>query len=234
MEKIGAYYQCYKNRESLNFVLENFRKNYIDSTVVLLCDGGYDFESEARNFNCHYFYETKLKTKVNLIFENFESCVSYLERLKKSLNFINENFFILLEDDVYVIKTVTDSLFFDINGCNFNEFLSEKICKVLNDRLNKNHKKYFYGGFGGCILNKHFFINILSDEKKWKKDIGIFYENSTTLDLASDKILSFLCIINNGTIGNYDGFCETWYNDYEKRMSNKTVEVLHQYKKYYK
>lgn len=234
LEQIGAYYQCFKNKQSLNFVLNNFRKIYPESNIVLVNDGGDDFLEESIKYNCNYIFDKKLNTKKNLIFEDLQSIKNFIKRISSNIYLIKEDFFILLEDDVFVIKQIESELKFDVNGCNKNEFFSKKLSDVIKSK-NKNIKddNIFYGSFGGCVLRTHFFKDIFKNTEKIDYYIQIFYENSNLSDCASDKILSYLCLINNGTIGHYDGLCETWYPDYKERYDLNNIEVLHQYKIYY-
>ena len=156
---IGAYYQCFNQDKSLNFVLTNYRKFYNNTNIVLVCDGGSDYSSEALKYNCHYHYEKKINTEKNLIFKSIDSTFTFFERLGKFINEIDEDFFIILEDDVLIMNKITIShLQFDINGCNVNEFLSENINNDLkNYNKNYNLDKFYFGGCGGSILKTIFF-----------------------------------------------------------------------------
>lgn len=233
MEQIGAYYQCFKNKEALNFVLSNYRKWYPDTTIVLLCDGGEDFTEESKKFNCRYIHDYKISTKNNLIFNDLDSTKRFIERLSNNINQIIEPFFILLEDDVYIVKKVESSLLYDINGCNQNEFFSDSITSLIKRKNTNLEKRIFYGSFGGCILNTSFFKQVLQNKIKINADLNDYNLFAHETEFASDKILTYLCLINGGSIGPYNGFCETWYDDYEERLKLNDIEVLHKYKKHY-
>jgi len=233
MEQIGAYYQCYRNKKSLNFVLENYRKYYPENSIVLVCDGGDDFTEESVKYSCNYLYDQKIETEKNLIFKNINSAKRFIERLSLNIHHISEDFFILLEDDVYVISAIKSDLNNDINGCNRNEFFSEGISNLINNKRMWPNQKVYYGSFGGCILRTSFFKDILADTNKMDSDLEEYFEKSNQTEWASDKILTYLCLINNGTIGHYSGLAETWYPDIEERMNSNSVEVLHQYKEHY-
>lgn len=230
---IGAYYQCYKRDEALKFVLDNYRKIYPSTTLIMVNDGGNDFTEISKNYNANYFYEIKAETEKNLIFKNPESAVVFIQRLSNYIHLINEDFFILLEDDVFVINDVPlNELKNDINGCNFNEFLSVKVSKHLeNFRTDVN--KFYFGACGGSILRTDFFKKILSNFKQIKFDVFQYCLLADNSEWASDRILSYLCWKYNGTIGQYDGFCETWYPDLDNRFKLNNIQVLHQYKNLY-
>ena len=149
---------------------------------------------------------------------------------------ISEDFFIILEDDVFIKKEIDiESLKYDINGCNKNEFFKDGISSIIRQRNEKlrDVNNIYYGAFGGCVLNAEFFKSIFRDKEKLNKDLYTFYQNCTQDECAADIILSYLCLINNGTIGHYNGLCEIWYKDYEERERSNNIEVLHHYKKYY-
>lgn len=233
MEQIGAYYQCYKNRSSLNFVLDNYRKHYPKTNVVLVCDGGDDFTEESLKYQCNYIHDVKIETEKNLIFKDLNSAKRFIERISKNIHLITEDFFILLEDDVYIISAIKSKLENDINGCNKNEFFSDRISSIINERNNRSNARVYYGSFGGCVLRTSFFKKILKEENGIIRDLVEYFANSNSSEWASDKILTYLCLMNGGTIGHYSGLCETWYPDLEERMNSNSVEVLHQYKEHY-
>jgi len=68
---------------------------------------------------------------------------------------------------------------------------------------------------------------------KLYSDLDVYFKNSGPSEWASDKLLTYLCLVNGGTIGHYSGLCETWYHDLEMRLKTNSVEVLHQYKEHY-
>ena len=234
MGKIGAYYQCYKREKSLLFVLENYRKIYPTDDLVLVCDGGNDYSAISEKYGFKYFHKEKVKTEKNLIFNDLVGITEFILRLREGIDFISSDFFIMLEDDVYVInETELNDLIFDINGCNFQENIGESVINLIrkyNPDLGINN--FYIGGCGGSILRTSFFKKILNLESL-VYDIQE-YCNSVSKELwASDRLLTYLCYKNKGTIGNYKGFCETWHNDYNKRYLEGTIEVLHQYKEKY-
>lgn len=233
MEKIGAYYQCHSNRTALEFVLQNYRSQYPDSTLVMVCDGGEDFSKEALVYKSVYVHDEKINTENNLVFRDLASLTRFVERLAENICHITEEYFMMLEDDVYVMKRVKSKMFSDINGCNTNEFFSEGTASLIRDVNKDVPYRVFYGCFGGSILRTEFFRRILMDREATNSLIGQYYARSVPTDLASDKILSFLCLVNGGTIGHYDGLCETWYTDIDSRLAKGEVEVLHKYKKHY-
>lgn len=232
---LGAYYQCYKKRTCVNFVLENFRKFYPDSSVFLICDGGKDFTEESKKYNCVYEYVERAYTQNVNLFEDVNSMKEHMFRFG-NIDKISENYFMILEDDVYIKKEVNiGNLKYDINGCNKNEFFKYAISSLIKEQNSNfsNIENIYYGAFGGCILNTEFFKKIFENKKKLESDLELFYKNATKDEVAADIILSYLCLINGGTIGSYNGLCEIWYKDYKEREQTNNIEVLHHYKDLY-
>lgn len=236
MAEISAYYQCYKNSKALDFVLSKFRSFYPESQIALVSDGGENFSKKAKEYKCEYTYESKLNSELNLVFNNFDSLKTFIFRIKKYTEKFKSKYLLLLEDDVIVYNKISETdLIYDINGCNFNEFFNfghESLLKQYNPSL-KVYNKIFFGGCGGSILNLDFFKKIFNDEEKLNKDIEEFFNHAEPQNCASDRGLSYICLKNQGTIGQYKGFCETWYPDYKIRKQNNSIEVLHQYKELY-
>lgn len=234
MEEISAYYQCYKNKKALDYVLSKFRQVYPESKLILVSDGGLDFSELSKKYNCDFFYEEKLDTKSNLVFNNLKSIENFIERIAKYSKIINSKYLLLLEDDVIVFKkTNTQELIYDINGCNKNEFLNLKIQQILKNNNPELSNKFYFGACGGSIINLDFFKNVFENKVKLILDTQEFFYNSQPFECASDRLLSFLCYKNKGSIGQYKGFCETWQEDYKIRKNNNTIEILHQYKDLY-
>jgi signal peptidase I len=231
MNDITAYYQCYKNKKALIYVLDSFKKKYPDSNIILVNDGGDDFEDIANHYKCDYFYEKKSQTTKNALYFTENSIFDYINNIRKHILTINTPYVILLEDDVVVVKKITmNDLKYDINGCNHSTRIEDSVFNLIK-KENIELIDRFYGGCGGCILNTNFFKKVFHNKEKLKLDLNEFILNSKTY--ASDYILSYLCLRNNGTIGQYPGFCETWHQDYQNRILNNSIEVLHQFKNLY-
>lgn len=246
---IGGLYIAYKRPKCVDFVLKNYRENYPDTDIVLVSDGGDDYSEVAKKYNCKYFYEENLTCfhgKQDALKMNYpiwnnepekkkESLKKSMKRIANKLSLIKENYFMLLEDDVYVIRsTDVKDLSFSINGCNPYSSLPKEVSSYLFNRDN-----LIYGGCGGCIFNKNFFKDVLSSHKT-DDDIEFYcdltknyVEDGNQTWWGLDCILSYLCYYNKGTIGQYPGFCETWHNNANQRLQLNTVEVLHKFKNLY-
>jgi hypothetical protein len=227
-QTLGAYYQCHKNAASFVRTILSFKKYYADNTVVVVNDGGYNYSEFCKDNGIKYRYLEKMSTISDaLLFNSYESCLFFLKNLFDSFSFIKETHVLLLEDDVRVLKTHTKSFLHSINGCNKNTCLPSYAVNVL---INKGYTgPFFYGGCGGCVLNKSFFQSI-----DFKEIERLIYEmRDETQMFASDILISFIAYYFGGTIEQYDEFAEEWYHDKQQRINNHSVAFLHQYKSDY-
>jgi hypothetical protein len=235
---LDAYYQCYKEKESLNYVLKNFRKHYQNSTITLVCDGGLNFEEEAKLYNCIYTHENHIPSVKSQQYDNISYLFQWMERFFTNIEKLKNKYFILLEDDVFIMKkTNLENLKYTINGCNKNQFFPNNVTQYLksfNNNLKLNDNLY-YGACGGSILETEFFQNLpYKDSKVLMQEVCNYCSMTPNNFWAVDAFISYLCYKDGGAIGNYDGFCETWHDNYQTRLNMQDIEVLHKYKIFYK
>ena len=235
---IDAYYQCFRQKRAFREVLRRFRSAYpsSQSKVVIVSDGGDDFSHIAAEHACDYHQLPNKTNNKNLIFSKAEGIFEYAARLGTYCKEFTNTHFLLLEDDVLTLKSVdVDTLAYDINGCNKNEFFDHSIANELrkyNPELSRS-KRIWYGACGGSIFKTEFMVNLLEDRSRLLKEADFYCSRASRSKWASDAFLSYLCLKHGGTIGQYPGFCETWYSDYGDRMVEGSIEVLHQYKRLY-
>jgi len=232
---IAAYYQCYKQPLAFEHCLKNFREHYPTSELWIVNDGGDPTLKEiAESYSpTQYEYEDNLSIETNAtIYSKPETILQWLARLRKCTMATEADFILLLEDDVFVMKPTT-GLQYDINGCNKGvRFPNSSIEQLIRSRNPNAPNPLYYGACGGCFFRVSFLRKIFENFTEVENDIKLFgiYSNC----FASDMVLSYLVWIHGGTIDQYPGFAETWYSDYKYRLQNGSIEVLHQYKNYYR
>src|SRR5580704_15114544 len=170
--RIGAWYPCYKQPKAVLEALRSFRKHYPASTIVMTCAGGDDLSALARSFNCHYFhFEDNLGEGKSIYPKTMENFLEFFRRLFYAFQFIQEDYVLLLEDDVKVLHPVdTKELVFTISGGSTfaaswkNERVIDFLTREAHTPLNKNklpHPRYtYFSGCGGTIWNRKFFMEI--------------------------------------------------------------------------
>jgi hypothetical protein len=234
MNSIGAFYQCYKRPKAVISVISSFRRHYPDATVHMVCDGGHDFSTLAAHFGCNYVHDPlNAGTGNALYFNSTETLVRWFRRIRMAAEHMSEDYILLLEDDVLVMNKVEEKLRYTINGVNAKMRLGRPITSVLK-RRNRSIPlftfNYYWGGFGGCIIDRRFVIQHLNEVEE---DI-VKLSPCVDRPLASDIWLSIVTLYHGGTIGPYRGLCETWNRDYLRRRDVlRNIAVLHQYKEVY-
>ena len=232
---IGAFYQCFKRQEAVVSVVQSFRDYYPNEGVFMVCDGGYDYKKLAEHFGAHYEYEVShVGNEKTTIFSSQDQLLTWLRRVYRAAEYLKEDYILVLEDDVSVRSEINEKLRFTINGVNKDVRLGREITSFLKKK-NKSipwwRLNYFWGGFGGCVINRKF---ILENFKNIEEDIKVL-KPYVKYDLYSSDIwLTILVLYHGGTIGPYEGLCETWYELYPfRRDFKKDIAVLHQYKEIY-
>jgi|GEM_PF-3558093 len=233
---IGAFYQCYKRPEAVISALSSFRKYYHEASIYMVCDGGFDYKQLASYFGCEYEYDTKHEGNgKTTIFDTKEKLLNWLKRLRKAAEVIKEDYILIMEDDVLVLNQVKGPLNYTVNGINPDVRLGMRITKMLKKR-NKSipfwKLNYYWGGFGGCIVDRKFILENFNDNLD--KDFDYLKKYSNVDTYTTDAWLSIFTLFYGGTIGQYSGLCETWWKSYKERMTVlHDIEILHQYKEIY-
>lgn len=231
---LGAYYQVYKQHHCVDYVLSKYRRFYTNTDVVLISDGGDDYTHIAQKYKCNYTYEKNLSGEKSnkqhglsgLYFHTPQILIDYVTRFKTHISKIRQKYFILLEDDVVVLNHTDVSTFNkQIYGKNIRESLPQPICKYLNADIIP------YGGCGGNIFDKEFFVNALNT-KDYTSDIN-HYCHLTKEKWASDSILSYLCILYGGKLVEWSRFGNMWEKDIKTKLENNDIDILHDFKELY-
>jgi len=231
-QDFGAYLQCYKNPYATYKCLESFRTFYPDNTIVLLSDNGYDYSKMAEYFKCIYIHSNE---NIAFIYDDpnnfgkFENTFKLIERLIKAFELCKEDYVMWLEDDVSINNKITDIFRYDLNGFCPN-FIPEQGILKLQEKYGilDINKKYRFSGHGGSVYKRDFFIKAMKNSEMIHSILEnwVYYDFPTTI--AQDFLFSVVITLCGGTIGSYRGHYD---NHYEL---DKTIDVQHQYKEYYK
>ena len=234
---LAAFYQCYKQLRAFEHTLSAFRKAYPDAELWIVNDGGDPQLAEKANqfAPTHYEYAENIGGGgKGLSWHSSDATIhrvlAWLRRLKQFVDQTSASHFMILEDDVWVKKpTNITALQYDINGCNKSETLHIANYHYIRKFAPGNLTGY-YGACGGSILRTDTVRRALADPNM-ETHVREYCKHKHAI--ASDSILSFLVLLNGGTIGTWEGYAEAWYRDIQKRLASDTVEVLHQYKDLY-
>lgn len=236
---IGAFYQCYKQSKAFLHSVRSFRRVYKNSNFYAISDGGFNYSDISKKLKFNFVYDKQIGNGKTTLLDSRESFKKWLGRLFFVAKNIQEDYLIILEDDVKVLSKVK-KLKFDLNGVNKSERMGENMTKFLKNhgaKIPKDCSNYFYGGCGGAILKKDFVLKNLNPENIdiAMDELSKYLDSRHLGHFHSDYWLSILTLYYGGTIGQYSGFCERvrerrifWF----KFLLGK-ISVLHQYKKYY-
>jgi hypothetical protein len=226
---ITGYYNCFSQVNSTDEILESFRKFYPEEKIVLINDfGDQTLLNVAKKFNCDYYYEL-----VNNGYpggnNSWIPILNWVKRFLKYIKKIDTEWFILLEDDVFIMDKVDETtLLNDINGINNNNILPIPVNHIL-----KRNEVLIYGAMGGAIFRTSFFKNM---EISLVENFMELFGNNCPPEYSgqnwyySDVVLSYLAYAFNGTLGSYPQFCELWFSDLNDRIKYNKIAVLNQYK----
>jgi len=233
---ISAFYQCYKQPIAFEHCLKTFREHYPSAELWIVNDGGDPGLADiaAKYTPTHYEMKERLgQNEIGTVFGKKESTIEWLQRLRSFLMATTSEFFLLLEDDVYVMgPTSTADLKYDINGCNKSVRYIEPIVTIIRERNPDVPNPLYFGGCGGCFFRVSFFRQLFQDFDTILKEMDAYAIHYKT-EFGSDMVISYLTWIHGGTIEMYPGFAETWFYNIHERLDSKSVEVLHKYKDLY-
>lgn len=212
---IAAYFQCWKHPHATIQSIKHYREAYPNNTVYLLSDNGYDYSELAKKYNCIYEHST-IVHKGYPVFRRIEDIKLFFDRFAKALESIEEEWVLLLEDDTIVLGPYSrELLLYDMNGTNKGaggptdgNRISEKRFNDFIRLFNPSHPDYpLYSGWGGCVLNVAFFKKAFASNPYEK--IAFLWNHVPDSKLnVTDIILSFVCFINKGTVGDLREFSD--------------------------
>ena len=231
---LGAYYQCYKQPKAFISALRSYRRIYPNTSIEIVSDNGTNYEQLAAYFNVANYNTVQSQggNGKSTLFTDVDKTKLYIRNFLQGAQNIKEDFFVLLEDDVCVQNPLTFSALddADIIGCNRpGASFKPGIISLVKKIMKTPPKSFYYGGCGGSIFKTRFWKML--DMKHVDQLIDKF-GIATGQVYHSDVLLSFLCIVNGGTIKQPD------FRLIEEQPKHNTNEnllpsIIHQYKDHY-
>jgi hypothetical protein len=227
---IGAYYQCYKQPCAFVNACQSFRRVYPESTLLIVSDDGNDFSKAATYFNAKSYKRNSKRggNGTTTHITAFEHIMTFVVNFLQAAKQITESYYILLEDDLSVIRAleIPSDVNFDIIG---NNSLKAKFPKKLQNYFKGNHT--YYGACGGSLFKTKFWANLNSQiVEQQLKEFRLISD-----DFHTDMVLSFLCYCNGGLICcGQESFTSEFVEkiDFKKQRDNMPA-VYHPYKELY-
>lgn len=237
---VGAYFPCFNQLTAANEILFAFRRAYPDNTVVMVNDAGDKrHQALAEKYHCQYFHEEE-----NIGYPggkpHYDQIIRWVRRFLHYIQLIDDEWFILLEDDVLILKAVdVSTLQSDINGINPANLLPSPSVETIQSRgYHRDARQLIYGAMGGAIFRTSFFKAMAAQIDQVVDDLTIFGERCPPHLTGqnwyySDVVLSYLTYLYGGTLGQYPEFAELWFRDLGSRLNQNQVATLNQYKHLY-
>lgn len=223
--EIGAYFQCYKQPKATFNSLASFRIAYPNGTVVLVSDNGLNYSNMAKQLNCLYFHETK-NTDKNWWITNKQIIFDHFERMCKYVSLIKEDYFMILEDDVFIVRRILEPFAGDLNGNRYNP-IEVKFLRLF-EKFKDQEKPIPYTGHGGSVWKKESFLKFFGNRNlleevlnKWELLCG---------KVSEDIFMSTICLLSGGTLHHLTTHKDKLTN---RVNSLNDVSVLHQCKDLY-
>jgi hypothetical protein len=131
----------------------------------------------------------------------------------------------LLEDDVHVMKPVTlSTLHHDINRVDKFFFFPEESLKTIGNQSGRQEVR-----FGGCIFRCSFFRD-LERNPEWENWV---YQVADAVEGSGDELFTALMLVWGGTLADYPGLMAPKWENFDGRMRDRSIEVIHRLKKLY-
>lgn len=232
---IGAYYQCYKQPHAFINACKSYRKIYPHNTLFIVSDAGDDFSEAAEHFGALEYIRNEARSgngqTTNL--QNYAKISIFITNFLTGARAMKEPFFILLEDDVTLLRSVIfPHTGWEIYGNNAKtaRFNNATISYLRKLNVLHNTNNFYYGGCGGSLFRTDFFANlnetlILDQVKEFGKYNEVFH---------SDMVLSFICILNGGTICcGQEIYSETFSEKRPEYGSMTIPAIYHRYRDLY-
>lgn len=224
---IGAFFQCHKNYKATEFALKVFRSAYPTSTIILLSDNGYDYSKFVDEYNVIYFHETS-SCPPSFDAKDTEKHKLCIQRWQHYLPLIKEDYFMILEDDVLVLKPYDEPFLGTING-NCINVLSSEIFKKIPDSPFLPETNVFYSGHGGSVYHKTQFLHAISNPLRNEFLFTNWYQLGLGPVICFDIFCSLVVLLDGGTIHHL----KTHKEKYTNTNSLFEAHVIHQFKDLY-
>lgn len=229
--RIGGYYQCYKQELAFVKTCQTFREVYPNQSLVIVSDNGNDYRKYADEYHATY-WQNKNRSGNGITNQLTSTSLArlFITNFLKGARLMKEKYFVLLEDDVRVMRPVAiHNPSHDIIGNNTpGAAFPENVARYL-----KTHgfRVTDFQGCGGSLFRTDFWKNIPDDEVLHAQIVQ--FGKLTGDQYHSDQLLPFLCLLRSGTIANGQDLYSTEFSDRKSRDGVFSTAILHQFKVYY-
>ena len=162
---LGFIHSASNQLTSADFVMKNIRQHYPNSCYIILVDRGENYQTLAKKYNTEILYCQKYNGyPVQPYGYNPKQVIEFLERIYIGCIRCTEEYVMMVEEDVIVLKPITipqNTIVMGYNTIDGNDYPKEFIDFIIkNCNKEPNFKKY--GSCGGTIFHRKTFIEYFS------------------------------------------------------------------------
>lgn len=224
------------------FCIQAVRKIYPENPFVLSCDNGYDFSELAQKHKLIYHHNhVSLGYPQTDFGYTRDELLEWLDRMYRGVTLLNTDFFMMLEDDVYLLKPVTLKPEWECVGQMRTH--EEQVPKMPPEFLNMIHTfsgikpihDYYTTGGGSIFKTKTFVENYFQVRHFIKTNFEFIQQNIYKTIGWMDCMMCVFYMLCGKTLTQN----ERLYNNFptvkpfDVSSLPEHIEILHIYKDYY-
>lgn len=238
--EIGFYLNVFNNRKASIGCIESVRKFYPTAPIYVNNDKGEAYSAICDKYICKYNYcDRNLGYPVQPYGYNVKDAVEWLDRVYKGLLYLQTDYFMMLEDDVLLVKKLTIDPSWQMAGHPFlyenqvPEFPQEFV-KILENYSKRKILDKRYNCGGGSIFRTENFLNNYESFRTFllhnMKDIQFVYPTLGWLDclMCVFYLTTGAKVVENKKL--FNNFPVKKPFDFEMP---KDIEIIHNFKDNY-
>lgn len=231
---LSFYLWAYDNTKNVSYILEELRKHYPDSDLVISSDNGLDFTDICKEYSaCHYIHGQEshgYPSNNGRHGWTAQAASIWFSRLYEACKHITTDYVMLMEEDVLVKERFRFPAKDLIMIPNIKNPISKYGLDWVKERGGNTAYPYYSAG-GGSIINRKKFIESYENHME---DLLANYEKLYELSHSegisgwgwNDSLICVLMYANNAEISTDLPILETG-------NENDPAPIIHKFKKYY-
>jgi hypothetical protein len=159
---LGFIHSASNQLKSAEFVMQNIRQHYPDSSYIVLVDKGADYHPLATKYNTEILHCQKYNGyPVQPYGYQPKQVMEFLERMWIGCIRCSEDYVMMVEEDVVVLKPITipeGTIVMGYNTIDGNDYPPEFI-KMIESSCGREPNFKKYGSCGGTIFHRETFLD---------------------------------------------------------------------------
>jgi hypothetical protein len=162
--ELGFYQHVNVRPRATQMCLESVRRFYPDSPIVVSCDNGHDFTDVCRSVGAVYQHnKVALGYPTNFGWDKAR-IIEWLDRMYKGVSLLHTDFFMMLEDDIILLKRITIDKDWEVAGQvlmyeNQVPRFNEAFMEILRSFSGVRPGGTWYSTGGGSIFKTRTFVD---------------------------------------------------------------------------